>query len=41
MTELTRLLDEQVHGHSDIDHVEVLTRIGMFKNQFLLKRHVP
>ena len=40
-TELAIFLDEHVHGHSDIAHVEVMTRIGMFKNQFLLKRHVP
>ena len=40
-TELAIFLDEHIHGHSDIAHVEVLTRIGMFKNQFLLKRHVP
>ena len=40
-TELALFLDEQVHGHSDIARVEVMTRIGMFKNQFLLKRHVP
>ena len=40
-TELALFLDEHVHGHSDIAHVEVMTRIGMFKNQFLLKRHVP
>ena len=40
-TELADFLDEHVHGRSDIAHVEVMTRIGMFKNQFLLKRHVP
>ena len=40
-TELAIFLDEHVHGHSDIAHVEVMTRIGMFKNQVLLKRHVP
>ncbi len=40
-TELAIFLDEHVHGHSDVAHVEVMTRIGMFKNQFLLKRHVP
>ncbi len=34
-------LNEHIHGRSDIAHVEVMTRIGMFKNQFLLKRHVP
>ena len=26
---------------ADIADVEVMTRIGMFKNQFLLKHHVP
>ena len=40
-TELETFLNEHVHGRSDIAHVEVMTRIGMFKNQFLLKRHVP
>ena len=40
-TELAMFLNESVHGQSDIAHVEVMTRIGMFKNQFLLKRHVP
>ena len=40
-TELADFLDEHVHGRSDIAHVEVMTRIDMFKNQFLLKRHVP
>ena len=40
-TELAIFLDEHIHGHSDIAYVEVMTRIGMFKNQFLLKRHVP
>ena len=40
-TELAIFLDEHIHGHSDVAHVEVMTRIGMFKNQFLLKRHVP
>ena len=40
-TELALFLDEHVHGQTDIAHVEVMTRIGMFKNQFLLKRHVP
>ncbi|MCY4450815.1 MAG: Lrp/AsnC family transcriptional regulator [Immundisolibacterales bacterium] len=40
-TELASFLDEHIHGHSDIARVEVMTRIGMFKNQFLLKRHVP
>ena len=40
-TELAAFLDEHVHGRSDIAHIEVMTRIAMFKNQFLLKRHVP
>ena len=40
-TELAQFLNEHVHGQPDIAHVEVMTRIGMFKNQFLLKRHVP
>ena len=38
--ELAIFLNEHIYGHSDIAHVEVMTRIGMFKNQFLLKRHV-
>jgi Lrp/AsnC family transcriptional regulator for asnA, asnC and gidA len=40
-TELTAFLNDHIHGQSDIAHVEVMTRLGMFKNQFLLKRHVP
>ena len=40
-TELAIFLDDHVHGQTDIRNVEVMTRIGMFKNQFLLKRHVP
>ena len=40
-TELALFLNEHIHGQSDIAHVEVMTRLGMFKNQFLLKRHVP
>ena len=40
-TELAVFLDDHVHGQTDIAHVEVMTRIGMFKNQFLLKRHMP
>ena len=40
-TELANFLNEHVHGQPDIAHAEVMTRIGMFKNQFLLKRHVP
>ena len=40
-SELAIFLNEHIHGQSDIAHVEVMTRLGMFKNQFLLKRHVP
>ncbi len=40
-TELASFLDGHIHGYSDIAQVEVMTRIGMFKNQFLLKRHMP
>ena len=40
-TELTSFLNQHIHGQSDIAHVEVMTRLGMFKNQFLLKRNVP
>ena len=40
-SELAAFLNGHVHGQSDIAHVEVMTRIAMFKNQFLLKRHVP
>ena len=40
-TELTGFLNQHIHGQSDIAHVEVMTRLGMFKNQFLLKRHLP
>ena len=39
--ELPNFLNEHIHGQPDIAHVEVMSRIGMFKNQFLLKRHVP
>ena len=39
-TELAAFLNEHIHGEADVAHVEVMTRIGMFKNQFLLKRHV-
>ncbi len=38
--EFTEFLDQQVHHQDDIAYVEVMTRIRMFKNQFLLKRHV-
>ena len=37
--ELASFLNEHIHGRPDITHVEVMARIGMFKNQFLLKRH--
>ena len=40
-TQLASFLNQHVHGQPDIAHVEVMTRLGMFKNQFLLKRHVP
>ena len=40
-TELALFLNEHIHGQSDIAHVEVMTRLVMFKNQFLLKRHLP
>ena len=39
--ELANFLNERIHGPPDIARVEVMTRIDMFKNQFLLKRHVP
>ena len=39
--EFATFLNEHIHGQPDIAHVEVMTRIDMFKNQFLLKRHVP
>jgi len=38
--EFTEFLEQVIYGHADIAHVEVMTRIGMFKNQFLLKQHV-
>ena len=40
-TEFTKFLNEHIHSQPDIAHVEVMTRLGMFKNQFLLKHHVP
>ena len=40
-TELTTFLNDHIHGQPDIANVEVMTRLGMFKNQFLLKGHVP
>lgn len=39
--EFASFLNDHIHGKADIAHVEVMTRLGMFKNQFLLKRHVP
>ncbi len=39
--EFANFLNEHIHGQSDIARVEVMTRIGMFKNQFLLKGPVP
>ncbi len=39
-TDLAIFLNEHIHRRSDIAHVEVMTRIGMFKNQFLLKRRL-
>ena len=39
--EFAKFLNEHIHGQPDIAHVEVMNRIGMFKNQFLLKRHMP
>lgn len=38
--EFTDFLNRDIYAHADIAHVEIMTRIGMFKNQFLLKRHV-
>ena len=38
--EFAAFLNEHIHGQPDIAHAEVMTRIDMFKNQFLLKRHV-
>ena len=40
-SELTNFLNGHIHSQPDIAHVEVMTRLGMFKNQFLLKHHVP
>ena len=40
-TELEKFLNDHIHGQPDIARVEVMTRLGMFKNQFLLKRNVP
>lgn len=38
--EFADFLNQVIYGHDDIANVEVMTRIGMFKNQFLLKQHV-
>ena len=40
-TDLASFLNDHIHGQADIAHVEVMTRLDMFKNQFLLKRNVP
>ena len=40
-TDLASFLNDHIHGQPDIAHVEVMTRLDMFKNQFLLKRNVP
>ncbi|MEQ8667065.1 MAG: AsnC family transcriptional regulator [Rhodospirillales bacterium] len=34
-------LQKNVFGHTDVAHVEVMSGIQMFKNQFLLKRDLP
>jgi Lrp/AsnC family transcriptional regulator for asnA, asnC and gidA len=34
-------LEQHCFGHDDIDQIEVMTGIEMFKNQFLLKRQAP
>lgn len=39
-TDLAQFLERQVHGDPKIANVEVMTSIAMFKNQFLLKRHI-
>ena len=31
-----RFLNEHIHRRPDIAHVEIMIRIGMFKDQFLL-----
>lgn len=38
--EFAEFLNDVIYGHDDIAEVEVMTRIAMFKNQFLLKQHV-
>ena len=39
-TAFTEFLERHLYGQPDIAQIEVMTGIGMFKNQFLLKRHV-
>jgi Lrp/AsnC family transcriptional regulator for asnA, asnC and gidA len=34
-------LEQHCFGHDDIDQIEVMSGIEMFKNQFLLKRQAP
>ena len=36
----TEFLNAQIYDQSDIAHVEVMSCLDMFKNQFLLKRHI-
>ena len=38
--DFTAFLNAQIYNQVDIAHVEVMSCIDMFKNQFLLKRHV-
>ena len=35
---LQSFLEQHCFGHDDIDQIEVMSGIEMFKNQFLLKR---
>ncbi len=37
---ITDFMNEQIFNHADIAHVEIMTALAMFKNQFLLKRNV-
>ena len=39
--DLGDFLNAQIYGQGDIARVEVMSSLKMFKNQFLLKRHVP
>lgn len=39
-TDLAEFLEQQIHKDPNIANVEVMTSIAMFKNQFLLKRHI-